>query len=133
MRNNIFTFLLLSFLFFFPAILFAQSHESDSLKKLLLNKVADSTRVSLLNALSKSYFKDNPDTSVKIAFAAKQLAEKIGFQIGLSLALKQMGIGYYMQGKYIDAIKNWQQALEVYKVTGDKLGVANMLSNQGAV
>ncbi|MBK6990221.1 MAG: tetratricopeptide repeat protein [Bacteroidetes bacterium] len=44
-----------------------------------------------------------------------------------------MGIAFYLQGKYIDAVNHWQQALEVYKSIGDKVGVANMLSNQGAV
>ena len=74
-----------------------------------------------------------PDTSVKIANSSKELAEKINFKPGLALALKNMGIAYYLQGNYIDAINTWQKALEVYKSNGDKVGVANMLSNQGAV
>lgn len=44
-----------------------------------------------------------------------------------------MGKGYYLEGKYIDAVKTWQQVLDVFKLVGDKTGVANMLSNQGAV
>src|SRR6188768_754205 len=44
-----------------------------------------------------------------------------------------MGIGYYLLGKYVDAVKTWEQALAVYKLMGDKKGVANMLSNEGAV
>ncbi|MEO5893481.1 MAG: adenylate/guanylate cyclase domain-containing protein [Ferruginibacter sp.] len=111
----------------------AQPGEADSLKKLLSVNLADSERVNLLNALSKSFFKGNPDTSVLIAMSSKKLAEQVSYKTGLALALKNMGIGYYLQGKYIDAIKTWQQGLEVYKLLGDKTGVANMLSNQGAV
>jgi len=121
----------LFFVLFLP--LFVYSNEPDSLKKLLSVTASDTAKVNLLNALCKSYFNDNPDTSVVIASSAINIAEKIKFNRGLSLALKNMGIGYYLQGKYIDAIKTWQQALETYKLIGDKKGVANMLSNQGAV
>ena len=124
-------------LFFLICLLFNNSNipasNSDSLKQLLKSNLADTTRVSVLNALSKSYFNDAPDTSVKIATSSKELAEKINFKPGLALALKHMGIAYYLQGNYIDAINTWQKALEVYKANGDKVGVANMLSNQGAV
>jgi adenylate cyclase len=111
----------------------AQYHEADSLNSLLKAILHDTERVNILNALSKSYFNGNPDTSVLIAQSSKKLAEETNYKPGLTLALKNMGIGYYMQGKYIDAIKTWQQALEVSQSIGDKKGVANMLSNQGAV
>jgi class 3 adenylate cyclase len=122
---------ILFFILFLP--LFVYSNEADSLKKLLAATTSDTSKVNLLNSLCKSYFNDNPDTSVVIALSAINAAEKIKFNSGLALALKNMGIGYYLQGKYIDAIKTWQQALETYKLIGDKKGVANMLSNQGAV
>ncbi len=130
-KNSYFIILLL---FFFCCKTNAQSNESDSLTKLLSKINVDTARVDLLNALSKSYFNTSPDTSVTIAMKSKELAEKINYRPGLALALKNMGIGYYLQGSYyIDAIKTWQQALEVYQSIGDKTGVANMLSNQGAI
>lgn len=122
------------FLFFTCTKSSAQQSPADSsIKKLLSTTIPDTTRVNLLNTLSKVYFNDNPDTAVIIATSSKNLAEKINYPAGLALALKNMGIGYYLQGIYIDAIKNWQLAMEVYKSIGDKAGVANMLSNQGAV
>lgn len=51
----------------------------------------------------------------------------------MALALKNMAKGYYLKGKYIDAVKTWQQALDVFKLVGDKTGVANMLGKQVAV
>ncbi len=107
--------------------------ETDSLKLLLLSISNDSVKVNLLNSLSKSYFNDNPDTSVIIADEAKTIAEQTGFKTGLALALKNKGIGYYLQAKYKEAILTWNQAIEVYEALGDKKGVANMLSNEGAV
>ena len=133
MINKGYCFTTYFFLFCFCFQANAQMNATDSLKKLLSGNIADSIHVNLLNELTKSYFNDNPDTSVIIATTSKNLAEKINYKTGLALALKNIGKGYYLQGKYIDAVKNWQQALEVYKLIGDKTGVANMLSNQGAV
>ncbi|MCB0776545.1 MAG: tetratricopeptide repeat protein [Chitinophagaceae bacterium] len=113
--------------------MYAQSDETDSLNKILSGEITDSVRVDALNALSKSYFNANPDTSVTIATSSKSLAEKIDYKPGLALALKNIGIGYYLQGTYIDAVKTWQEAQKVYAMIGDKAGIANMLSNQGAV
>lgn len=127
-------YLIIFFLFTTCFKTIAQSNETDSLKKLLAANLPDSARVDLLNAISKSYFNTSPDTSVIIGLSSKQLAEKINYKKGLALALKNTGIGYYLQGNYyVDAIKTWKQAGEVYNAIGDKAGVANMLSNQGAV
>jgi class 3 adenylate cyclase/lipopolysaccharide biosynthesis regulator YciM len=109
------------------------ANEIDSLRKLIATQPLNAKKIELLNALSKSYFNDNPDTSVTIASETAKLAEKIADSTGLALAYKNMGIGYYLQGKYKEAVLTWNQAIEVYKLLGDKKGVANMLSNEGAV
>lgn len=109
------------------------SNETDSLQKILSGNIADTTRVNVLNELSKSYFNTNPDTAIIIASSSKLLAEKINYKTGLALAFKEIGLGYYMQGKYKEAVLNWQQAIEVYKTVGDNKGVANMLSNLGVI
>ena len=118
---------------FFSSFCNSFANETDSLKKLLTTKVADTTRVNVLNALSRSFFNIKPDTSVTIAIAAKTLAEKINYKRGLALAYKNMGIGYYYQGKYKEALLTYQEAITVYKLIGDTKGVANMLSNEGAI
>src|SRR5687768_15342770 len=101
-----------------------QQTEVDSLQKLLSGTTNNTTRVDLLNALTKSLFNDNPDTTVIIATSAKTLAGEISYKPGLALALKNIGKGFYLQGQYLDAVKIWQEALEVYKAIGDKTGVA---------
>ncbi|MEP7163331.1 MAG: adenylate/guanylate cyclase domain-containing protein [Ferruginibacter sp.] len=133
MTNKTCRFIILNLVFCFCFCVNVYANEIDSLKSLIATPMPDTSRVNLLNALSKAYFNDNPDTSVIIAGSSKKLAEQIKYQPGLALALKNMGIGFYLQGKYKDAIITWQKALEVYKLIGDKTGVANMLSNQGAV
>ena len=116
---------------FFNTAVFA--NEVDSLKKILTTSIADTTKVDVLNALCKSFFNTNPDTSIIIANSAKLLAEQNNYKSGLALAFKNIGKGYYLQGKYKEAVINWQQAIDVYSLLNDKKGVANMLSNQGAV
>ncbi len=133
MRSNTAGLVTFGLFFFIYLQVHAQSNVADSLRKLLAKKHPDTTRVNLLNALSKSLFNDKPDTSVVISTSAKTLAEQVNYKPGLALALKNTGIGYYLQGKYINAVKSWQQAQEVYKANGDEAGVANMLSNEGAV
>ena len=111
----------------------AKANEVDSLKKILANTIKDSVRVDVLNALSKSLYNSNPDSSIIIATKAKMLAEQIQYKQGLALAYKNIGKGYYLEGKYKEAILNWQQAIDVYTLLNDKKGIANIISNQGAV
>lgn len=130
-RANRFILLIFIFILCFHASVF--SNEVDSLKRLLSSKIPDTTRINILNALSKSLFNSNPDTSITIGSSAKILATRIQFKPGLALAIKNIGIGYYLKGEYYEAIVTWQEAIKVYESIGDKRGVANMLSNQGAI
>ncbi|MBK9781997.1 MAG: tetratricopeptide repeat protein [Anaerolineales bacterium] len=122
-------FCLLTFLFLIPD---TQASKSDSLRQVLSTAIADTTRVNVLNALSKAYCNDNPDTAVTIGASSRDLAEKIKFKPTCS-CIKTNGHCLISSGKYIDAVNHWQQALEVYKSIETKLELPNMLSNQGAV
>jgi class 3 adenylate cyclase len=42
-------------------------------------------------------------------------------------------MGYYFQGNYIETLMYWQQSLAIFRTLKDKLGIANMLNNLGAV
>jgi adenylate cyclase len=110
----------------------AQFPEADSLRHLLTTRVPDTQRVKIMNALSKTLFSDRPDSSVHIAERTRVLAEAIEYRPGLALALKHMGIGYYLQGNYLEAVRTWREAMAVFKEIGDKTGEANILSNMGA-
>src|SRR5690242_2496830 len=82
----------------------AQDNAIDSLNKVLKGAKEDTSKVSTLNALSKKYFATKPEESVRIGMSARDLAKKLNFSQGLALALKNIGIGYYQQGIYVDAI-----------------------------
>lgn len=133
MKHKIFWSQFLILFFFLGGSTKTLAGNPDSLKKILATNIADSSRVDLLNTLSKSYFNTHPDTAILIAISSSELAEQIQYKAGLALGYKNTGIGYYLKGNYKEAVLAWQQALDVYKYSGDEIGVANMLSNQGAV
>ncbi len=110
-----------------------QANEVDSLKRLLSSNIHDTTRVNVLNALSKAYINSNLDSSIAIAMNAKKLANEIHFNTGFVLAIKNIGNGYYQRGKFKEAVITWQEAITIYTLLNDKKGVANMLSNQAVV
>jgi class 3 adenylate cyclase len=105
----------------------------DSLKSVISKSNADTATVNLLIGMSKSFFNSDPNAAIRDGELARDLALKINYQKGVALANKNIGIANYLQGKYVEAINAWQQALSVYDKMGDKAGVANMLSNMGAV
>ena len=109
------------------------SGQIDSLSRLLKGNLSDSSRVNVLNQLAREYVNDKPDTSILIAFTAKKLAAETGFNRGLALANKNVGMGHYLKGQYLEALTAWEEALKVYTNMGDKRGIANMLSNQAAI
>lgn len=133
MIKNTSRFIVLCLIFLFCFHTRTVASEVDSLKKILTTDIHDSTRVNVLNTLSKVLSHSNPDSAILIATEAKIIAERINYHAGLALANKNIGMGYYLQGKWKETVLAWQSAAEVYKSYGDKKGVANMLSNQGAV
>lgn len=93
----------------------------------------DSIYVNKLNQQSKEISAEDPAKGIILATQAKELAEKIGFQKGKAYALKYLGLGYYWQGKYAEAMGRWVESLKVFEQINDQTGVANLLNNMGAV
>ncbi|MEP7318882.1 MAG: tetratricopeptide repeat protein [Panacibacter sp.] len=122
---------IISVLFF--ADCFSQDAQTDSLLALLNNAKEDTNRVNVLNMISKNYSNSSPEEAIKYATQAKELAGKINYKYGLAAALKNIGIGYYMQSDYVETLTYWNQSLKEFEAIQDKKGVANLLSNLGAV
>lgn len=117
-------------------MLWQQSHGQgviDSLEASLANTQADSLKVMTLIELSSQYYRTDPAEARKIGLTAKELAEKIGFVKGLAASHKSIGMGYYFENNWVDALVQWRLALEAYEAAGDVNGVSNMLNNLGAV
>ncbi|MCZ4409488.1 tetratricopeptide repeat protein [Cryomorphaceae bacterium 1068] len=112
---------------------FSQSSEIDSLNQVLSTPQPDSSRVQSLVELSGNYARTNPEKAKELALKAIKLAKEIDYKPGLAQAHKAAGMSYYFQNNWIDALIQWELALEVFDSIGDLSGVSNMLNNLGAV
>lgn len=95
--------------------------------------LADTTQVNTYLQQSKERFNDNPAKAITLAIEAKKLAEKINFPKGRAYALKNIGIAYYFQGKYVEALDNYTQSLNQFKEIKDNVGIANLYNNIGVI
>ena len=111
----------------------AQAGITDSLRKVLALSKNDTNKVNILLSLSKNSLSMVPETSLMYANDAHKLAAELKFTRGRALALKSIGMVYYIQSKYPETLDYWTQSLNAFDSSGDKAGVANMLSNIGAV
>ncbi|AFD07435.1 adenylate/guanylate cyclase domain-containing protein [Solitalea canadensis] len=95
--------------------------------------LADTVQVNNYLQQSKERFNDNPAKAISLAIEAKKLAEKIKFPKGRAYALKNIGIAYYFQGKYVEALDNYTQSLNQFKEIKDNVGIANLYNNIGVI
>jgi adenylate cyclase len=93
----------------------------------------DSSTVNLLLQKSKENFSADLDKARALSEEAKAIAEKIRFPQGTAYAFKNIGITYYFQGKYTEALDNYNQALNIFKEIKDNVGIANLYSNIGVI
>jgi len=93
----------------------------------------DTNEVNLLLDQSKQTFGSDPAKAIEYSEAAKNLSEKISFRKGQALALKYIGIGNYYQGNNVAALDFYQKSLAIFWELKDDVGVANILSNIGAI
>src|SRR5215203_99708 len=75
----------------------------------------DTAFVNDLLAKSKALFGEDPDKAIVTARQAQATAIKINFKKGEALALKNIGIGYYFQQKYVEALDYWNQSLSIFE------------------
>lgn len=101
--------------------------------KAQLSETVDTNYVNKLLQQSKESLNESPDKAISIATKAKESAEKIGFTKGIATALKNIGIGYYYQGKYIETLDYWTQSLKLFESLKDQIGVSNLLNNISAI
>ncbi len=111
----------------------SQSSEIDSLNQVLKTSQADSSRVYTLIALSSKFARSDSEKSKELAFQAIDLAKEADFKPGLALAYKAAGLSYYFQTNWIDALVQWQLAMEVFGEIDDRAGESNILNNIGAI
>jgi len=112
---------------------YAQDKQIDSLKAVIAAAEEDTIKVRSLLSLASYYYRAEPGRAIEIGSEAKNLSEQLNFQNGLAYAFKCIGMGYYFQSNFIEALVNWERSYGVFESSGDRNGMANMLNNLGAV
>lgn len=111
----------------------AQGTEIDDLKSKLDNATQDTTRLKLLIELSSQLFSTSPDEVVQYCNEALRIARELDLKSEEALALKNLGLALYFKGDFVEAVRIWENTLELYEAQNNQVGVANILSNLGAV
>jgi len=124
--------LLLLFLLLIQLITFAQNTKLDSMQAQLAT-AKDTVKVNLLLDISKAYVGKDREKVISYARQAEKLAQTHHFARGEAYALKNIGLAYFVEGKYNEALTYWQSSLQIFTSIQDKTGMCNMLGNIGAI
>ncbi len=93
----------------------------------------DTTTVNALLEQSKSLIGSDSAKAYNLAIEAKKIAGKINYPKGQAYALKNIGMLYYLRGKYAETLEYWNQSLKLFQDSKDDIGISNMLNNIGAI
>ena len=96
-------------------------------------KEIDTATVNSILKESRDLLGSDVEKAISRARLALDMADKINFPQGKAWALKNIGIGYFRQGNYLETLNNWFESLNIYEKVGDETGIANLLSNIAAV
>ena len=113
---------------------FSQNDQSvEELKRLVAKQANDSTKVNTLLDIASQLYGSQPDSSIGYSRKAIDLATEINFKKGLAYAHKNMGLGFYVKGEFLDVLRHWEMSLAIFEDINDESGISNLLSNLGAV
>lgn len=93
----------------------------------------DTATVNKLLNESKSLIGTDTAKAINLAKQAKEISGEIEYPKGEALALKNIGMVYYMQGMYGETLDFWNQSLQIFERLKDDVGISNMLNNIGAI
>jgi adenylate cyclase len=93
----------------------------------------DTATVNSLIQTGKEKLATAPDSTILLGKQAADIADKIDFQKGKALALKNIGLGYFYQTNLVEALNYWTESLKIFENINDQAGIANLLNNIAAV
>ncbi len=122
------------FIIFF-SLIFLQANSQDAaypdslLKVLKQSTKEDSNRITNTLNLSYAMVYEKPDTSMKLADEALEMAKRIQWQKGIALSLREKGLVYYFQSDLLNAMDYSQQSLKEGVPLKNKLFDASVYNN----
>ncbi|MDF2438267.1 MAG: hypothetical protein K0Q95_2643 [Bacteroidota bacterium] len=106
---------------------------TDSLKAELKNAKADTNKVVLLSTLCYEYANSDPNEALVYGHLGQSLASHLRYKKGNALCLANMGMVYFNQGQYENALLHYLQALKISEEIGHRDGISDNLCNIGTV
>ena len=119
------------FLLIIPAT--AQKLKADSLVKLLPMLKTDTERVINMWNTATYLYSYAPDSSIRIARRALQLAEQIKYTDGISRSLGKIANGYLSMGNYLQALEFYLKKLKIEESANKPYNLASVTMNIGLV
>ena len=127
--RTVYIFLLLSA----PTLSFGQTVMADSLKRLLLQKHSDTSRIVLQVQLAQTYLFYQQDSAIILAHQAIQQSRGLHFAKGESRALNALGNALRLRGELPQSLERQFQALQISRTSGDQEGESRSLDFIGVI
>lgn len=103
---------------------------TDQLRSELEETAMDSSRVNLLNEISYNFRRIHPDSMIPYATQAFELAVRLDYIKGQSIAQKNIGIAKFKSGAPVMVtIKHYERAIQLSELIGDHATEAACLNN----
>lgn len=106
---------------------------TDSLEQVLQQSKPDTNRVNTLVKLAQNYFFNNVEKSLEYNQDALNLAQKIGFEKGVSDAYRNKGIIYFIGSNYDSALVYYEKSLEISQKIQHERGILLTSTNLGII
>jgi len=109
------------------------STQVDSLERSLNAATEDTSKVKILNTLSSTmWMYGNKEKGSEYANRALAICKEFSEKSHLiAVCYSNIGATNYLSGNYPEALKNWQNALQVYQSFDDLNGIASTSGNLG--
>jgi len=94
----------------------------------------DWSDTSLVHALIDSSFEysfSHPDSAIRFAGKAIELARAIDYQSGIAGAHRELGYSWGVKGNFEKSLNHYEQGEAIYRQTGDTLGLIAQLNDIG--
>jgi serine phosphatase RsbU (regulator of sigma subunit) len=111
----------------------AQKAYTDSLEKVLSATKDPKRQMSLMNELSGSLAKTQPDRSIEYAKKALDIAQKLDNRPAIASGYTNIGNFYFIKGNYPEALKNYLASGKIMEDMGDQKGIAGSYTGIGNV
>lgn len=123
--------ILFAFCFFISFLAFSQNNV-DSLKT-ALKKSEGKNRADILNRLAELVVNTDPNQTRQYATEALGISEKLNYSEGIIDANHKLGVYYYYNDDYVNALKYYNKSFELAEKKGNKKLMAQALSWIGSL